>query len=452
MTTKLSVKFFLLLIVWCTPVFMQGAEEEIYSPLFRFDSVASVKQWQINAWSGEKKAKFTFVGKEEAVKFMRIEYRNSKVTLYSSVFSKIIKEKIAKTTISEFYIRYRTKKLDGRTQFQYTTQIDEKNYSFYTGLGLKRDGKWQYAKMRLGGWNKEKKKFDLSELVNLIFIFHGSGTVDISEIGVVYELLSKGNVLTVPANYLSAGFAHDNVVKIDGKIEDKERKNAGIIKNLMSFKKAPVNSGNKTIVYIRATPQGIYCAAKCYKDDMSKLKAEYKKNSVQIYKDESVEFSIDPGRTTKKFQKIAINANGCFGGILNSLENSGIRVASKKYSDRWETELFIPWNFLKLKPGVAFTIGFNTTRNCYDNVTLERTGWTTTIWNAVSKFGVVGFGKNPAKISSNTPQAQMRKIKAGSYLLIGQNTDGTAKCRVSITDPDKNTITFNLSFAVRFSA
>ena len=167
---------------------LQGAEKDVYVPLFKFDSAVSVKQWKFNPWGGEKKAKISFEEsdeKEGPAKFMRITYSGN-ATLSSSALSQILLEKIAGKSASKFYLRYRVGALTGSAQFQYINRVNDATYSYSNPLGLNRNANWQCAEAGLGGWNKEERPFNITELCDLFIIFNGNGTIDIAEIGVIY--------------------------------------------------------------------------------------------------------------------------------------------------------------------------------------------------------------------------------------------------------------------------
>lgn len=424
--------------------YAQSTANEIYQPLLKFNTAESVKQCRFNMWGGNKQGKLVFVPSKSKKNTgcLQVEYQQSKGTLSCIGLKKIIAANIIGKPVSKIYIRYRVKSLTGLAQFQFLTESGGKKYSYTNTLGLNRKPEWQYVKLAFGGWNKQREKFNLDKLINFYIIFHGSGVVNISEIGVIYNLLPGKQTFNRPKNYLKVAQKQGNKVKIDGIIDIDEQKNAGKIKDLKpSIKFPPKNANNKTITFVKATKQGLYCAAKCFKSEMTKLKAEKKKNSVRVYNDESVEFHIAKNRGSKDFRKIAVNANSAIGGIHNSLDDSGIKASSKKYSDRWETEVLIPWALLDIAPKDVFSIAFNVSRNCYDSGALERMGWSTTIWNDIANFGVISFQKNNFNATSNKfSLAELRKIAPGSYLLISPQFDGANKCRISITDPSDKTV------------
>jgi hypothetical protein len=417
----------------------------------------SAGKWQANAWGGGTlSAKLVKNQKGKFPEFIEIKAAKTRGTVSNAALFRKISTSLKKLPVSDFYIWYRCHDFKGSVT-RNTVYKDEsgKSYSYSYRLGLKNDGRWHLLKIGLKGWSRHRRPLNMNDFTGINFVFNGSGSIDIGGWGSVFKYKTLENTLTIPSKIIHAVYVDNCNIKIDGIINKNEWTGAGTITDLKDAHQQSA-SKNKTIAFIKADSKGLYCAAKCYKDKMNQLKADFKNNSVSIWQDESVEVSIDPGRTTISFTKLTVNANGFFGGISRSLDDSGIKVASKKYKDRWQTEIFIPWQFLKFDSQIPFACGININRNCYDHGKLERYGWTTTVWNAVDKFGVAVFSRNPsgsnAKICSDM---ELGKIGTGRYIFTGKTVTSDLSYKMSIYSPAKTAIhmkgqLFNRDFSIPF--
>ena len=406
-----------------------------YLPLIKFDRAETAGKWMFNAWGGDKKAKMNFEQEAngEYPGFLRLNYTKSSATLFNSSFFQDNQTQWQKMPITGFYLRYRVQKLEGRCQYEYQCGNDKNKYSFYHEMGLIRDGKWNLLKTNPGGWNKTKQPFDYKAVNAVTLIFHGSGTVDIAEFGIVVESRRKADVPTTAPQVTHALYRDNSGIRIDGRTDEEIWSSAGPA-TLVTANGQTVNSGNTTQAYMTADAKGMYFAARCFKTDMGKLKADYHSNSVTVYDDESVEFYVDPGRSTGKFRKITVNANGCFGGIHSLFEKSGISAASTKFKDRWETEVFLPWSFLGEKPEAPFVAGINVTRNCYDNGKPERTRLATSVWNAVKDFNLTVFSRMPPQKNTAGYNLETGRVDSGKYV-ITMTPPAEMTYRVSVWTP-----------------
>lgn len=435
LNSRVQYIIYLLTLIFCSIAFhgfADGDNETAYIPLVKFNQAAQSQKWVLNSWGGEKKATLSFEHDtdSEYPEFVRLNYVKSDATFNNFAFFQENKAKWQNKPVKGFYLRYRIKDLDGSSQYEYACD----KYSFYNGLGLIRDGKWNILKMNPGGWCKNNQQFSFDAVNAVNLIFHGSGTVDIAELGIIFEYSLQKNKLSAPQTMVNALYKNDSGIKLDGRI-DENIWSSGKIVRLTPANSQTADHGNNTQAFVTADAKGLYCAARCFKSDMAKLKAGYKSNSVTIYDDESIEFYIDIGRSAKKFRKVSVNANGFFGGITNSLDKSGIIAASSQFKDRWETEVFLPWDFLGETPDGPFIAGFNVTRNCYDDGRLERSGWTTSVWNAVNDFGVVNFGKIQARRQNNKDEFAVGRIGGGKYVIKMQSSPDMLY-NVSVYSPD----------------
>lgn len=416
----------------------------VYVPVVTMNDVSSADVVKFNSWGGDKKAACKIV-KDDTGKFnrlIRLFYSNSKSTLSVPQLNDFIANKIDSNPISGVYLWYRTSNTHGASWIEYND-----GNRFANKFGLKSDNAWRKLKLSLGGWNKNKQSLDIKKLQTANFVFIGSGVIDIGEIGVFYKYDTSHVKLQRLAYMLKSFLETKTKIVVDGTINADEWSGAEVIPALQSGMGKLIETNNKTVSYVKASESGLYCGIRCFKNDMSKLKADITSNSVRIYEDESVEFYLDDGRTTRNFKKIAVNANGCIGGVTNAYEKSGLLVSAKKYADRWELEILFPWRFISEKKLIPSVMGFNITRNCYDSGTIERTGWSTTVWNAVDKFGVMEFLKNTSvETVASTIKPVLRKIGDDGYILLYHARDLSSQVRVSVDTPMKKRYAFRKSY------
>ena len=412
------IKLFIVSMCLAAASIVIAAEKEtILQPLVKFDSSDAIKSCTFYAWGGEKQSKISLETASDGSyhSFLRLEYQKSSATLGSLVSGTPWQG----FPITGFYLRYRVNSLDGRSQYQYNCTDGKEKWSYFNEMGLVRDGQWHLLQTRPGGWCKTKQRFDFKQLQSFALIFHGSGSVDIAEFGMIMEARNVVGSLAAP-ELIPIRYQDNAVVKVDGNIDEPVWSKA-LPLTLLDADGKPVVSGNTTQAMVTADAQGIYFAARCYKSDMAKLKADHHGNSVKIYEDESVEFSFDLNRTRKSFAKITVNANGCFGGIHNIPD--GVKAASKRYNDRWETELFLPWNVFKQRHDIPFAAGINITRNCYDHEKIERSRLATPVWNDVAAFRLAIVDKTGGEFTT-PPDFSLKRSNSGRYLI---KPDGTEK-------------------------
>jgi hypothetical protein len=407
----------------------------ILIPLIKFETKDCIKGWTFNPWSGKKEASLAFQSGDNAGTpgYIRLKYNQTSATFTNQKFFATNIDKWQKTPIKGFYIRYRVKHLEGKSQYEYSCHKSGNPYNAFNQLGLIRDGQWHILQTTPGGWSKTKQLFSYNDVNSLNLIFHGTGTVDIAEIGITVKAQQQID-LHQAKHILHIPYLHDSEVKIDGNINETTWLATTSLR-LLQADGQPISSGNTTDAFLLADDKGLFFSAKCFKANMSKIKANFHANSVSIYNDESIELSIDMERSQGKFEKITMNANGFFGGIRNIPDNSGIIVKSTKYDNRWEVEAFIPWAHLGTKPQTPFLSGINITRNCYDGGKLERSRTGTAKWNAVSDFELAVISPKRSNDSIMNTTAHLYRISDGKYILHSPSAEELF-CNIKVWTPD----------------
>ena len=188
LNSRVQYIIYLLTLIFCSIAFQgfaDGDNETAYIPLIKFNQAAQSQKWVLNSWSGEKKATLSFEhdADSEYPDFARLNYTKSDATFNNFAFFQENKAKWQNKPVKVFYLRYRIKDLDGSSQYEYVCD----KYSFYNGMELVRDGKWNILKMNPGGWCKTSQQFSFDAVNFVNLIFHGSGTVDIAELGIIFE-------------------------------------------------------------------------------------------------------------------------------------------------------------------------------------------------------------------------------------------------------------------------
>ena len=113
---------------------------------------------------------------------------------------------------------------------------------------------------------------------------------------------------------------------------------------------------NKTDVYLGYDKEFLFASFVCHEKDMSKVKASIhnlEARDTDIWIDDCVEILLDPLASGTERYHFIINSNGIIYDALNrdAAWDSNIKVAAKKYDDRWVVEVAIPlsdFNYIPL--------------------------------------------------------------------------------------------------------
>lgn len=416
---------------------------QIPLPLVEFSAAESRSGWLANPWGGGSiKVRFVDEGGREFPSTLLVTYKDTAATLSnSSLFAKL-SEKWKEAPFTGFYISCRADMSEGNIYFQYVT---DDGLIYVNELGIRRDNAWQTINVGLGGWNREEKFLEREKLKEIHIEIRGTGTFEIGEIGVISTCRPLEGILKTPLKQVHV-FKTSAIPEIDGEIKDKEWETAARIELTLPDEEDRRYCGNrppseKTDVFIKAGKEGLYLAARCFKNDISKLKAGYTENSERVCDDECMEFYFDPGRRMSggNLKKFAINANAKTGMENPEDRRSAFDVAAGKYDNRWEMEIFLPWQTLGLEhEKTPFATGFNVTRTAYEDGNMaERSGWTTPVWNAVKDFGILLAEE---KQGDKKPEAGIDKeffgrVHKGEYLLSGKMT-GSGGYKFRLYSPD----------------
>ena len=383
------------------------AKELRLLPLITYNTPDFVERTLVNPWGGMKKAAKKYLTQRgENDTFLNVAFQKSSVTVWSRLMDSRFQEIVKNVTPEMIYIRYRSPDMEGKAQIYFISTAGEQ---FIANCGLNPDGKWNTAMVRIRGWNRNSKVMNIRDLKGFQLLLFGSGTLDIAEIGVVLAAGDTAKTPVAPERILFSGDLENGEIRLDGRIERNEWKNSLFLPRLP----LGTQDGNQTEIYLKPSESGLFLGAVCKKENISALRASFMKNSARIHEDEVVEFYFDCGKSRKHYQKIAVNANGYFGGLTSDLENCGIRTAARKNEKSWECELFVPWKFLTPSGRMPLVLGFNATRNCYDSDTVIRSGWSTLPYNDVKNFGTVLLGK--ADLRKET--LKILKMEQGNYIL-----------------------------------
>ncbi|MCM8804646.1 MAG: hypothetical protein NC833_05290 [Candidatus Omnitrophica bacterium] len=412
---------------------IEGQQNKLYTPILTFTEEETGENWFANPWGGgECKAERIVDEKDEKFKtYLRVYLNNAQMTLSNPKLFKKISSNWKDKPIHGFYFWVRfTGEFTDRIHMEYITysESEGKSYNFSNRLPVT-PGAWQKVEIPLGGFCRQTHLFDIKELHQIFIItYKVTGTLDIGEIGIVQNisviLPQKMKQVDIPFSSFS--------VKIDGKVEIKEWSDANKIELSLpddntSFICSNRKPKEETKVLMKWDKDGIFFGCIMYKKDMKKLKSDITTDTSDIWKDECIEFYFLPPeipKTIKNMRKYAVNANGKIGAHHFWRDQSvSYKIASNKYSDRWEAEFFLPWNALEMNPETTSFIGFNVTRTTYENNNVsERTGWTTTKWDGIFDFGVLLFVPQGEEfLESYINNFAFTRIDTGYYMIKGNS-------------------------------
>ncbi len=415
----------------------------VLTPLVTFKDALSRNGWKANAWGGGRAE--VVVRDSMGDRFtwhLRMNCIKTRATLSNAGLFAALRRSMRSRPITGFYLYYRTSGFDGTINMSYMCRKDGGTFAYLNSLGIKQDGKWHLLRVPLGGWNREKHLFRLDELAEIHWIFRGTGEFRIGEIGLLCSYRELPGILGPALKGMPVPRMRAFV--INGEISGQESGDSATVTLSLPDRDDSRHCSvslpqDATRVFVGWTAKGIYCAARCFKNDMRKLKADFTENAERIWQDECVEFYFDPNRSMlpKRMKKYAINANGRI-GIANIRDRHAIpETAARKYDDRWEVEMFLPWTALGIKPAIPFALGFNATRTTYDNNKLsERMGWTTPVWNATKDFGILfvtAAGKSDRAVGDG--DCLLEYAGRGKYVIRGAGIAKGARYKFTLCSP-----------------
>ncbi len=379
---------------------LSAGAETIRIPLLRFDTPEQAAGAFFNPWGGSKKGTSRF---DAASRSLLLKYENSSVTFSHKALPAVLRELVRQSPPDQYYLRYRVIRQEGTAEVQFFAK-----YSYVTPSGLRRSGKPATVSWTPGGWCREKKPLIPEELSNFYLVLHGSGEIEIHEIGALYDL------------------SHSRRIPADKTLDAVYPEN-GIF--FISSLNVNADPENPTELRISPTERGLEIRAVCRKKNMALLKAYFEENTPDIWKDESLELYFDYLKTGTKFSKFGINSNGKIGGVTSTLNTSGIQVKTLKSGTGWNADIFVPWTFLDPSGKKPFLLGFNATRNCYaEGGRLIRSGWKTVVWNACGEFGTLAVSGDA---KGNFPAPGLVQTEPGKFFLFPED-----KAYIRVFTPD----------------
>ncbi len=151
------------------------------------------------------------------------------------------------------------------------------------------------------------------------------------------------------------------VIKIDGKLDDAEWKDAAQI-SLVPYaaQKSKKETGIRTTVKVLRDAENLYFAFDCEEPEMDKLVSSKRKpDNTEIWTDSSVEIFLNPSCDRNVYYQLLMNADGSLSDLSGTKEggkadwkwNSGATAAAFKGATAWAVEVKIPLINL---PGLDF--------------------------------------------------------------------------------------------------
>ena len=414
-----------------------GQAKEILIPLVTFDDPASIRGWVADPW-GKGTAVLTMEQDGDATSCLKMEWEKSASLSNPSLVRGLSEQWKKKYRVSEFYFRYRGDFAGSWLYFYYQTKHDGKYCSFIRQVMGSNDRQWRVQRIPLGGDPEPAdhgRDFDIAELDTFCLSCRGRGSLRISEIGIVVKYT------TLDAAVSSAGSGAvclpeaTGPIVIDGAIDEEAWNAAKAIELHLADETDPrglcdsrSTPREKTEAFLAWSKSGLYGAARCFKNGMSDLEADYRDNDPDVHTDECIEIYIDPNRAgilSPEMRKFAVNANGKFGVLCfkRGDDYDGFATAARRLDDRWEMEFFVPWEVIGMTPQDADFLGFNMTRQTWGRAP-ERSGWSTIRWNGIVDFRTLVLAPAGAEGKRFGAEIDLGFVSPGNYLLYSAGTGG----------------------------
>ncbi|PCJ57371.1 MAG: hypothetical protein COA79_16010 [Planctomycetota bacterium] len=175
-----------------------------------------------------------------------------------------------------------------------------------------------------------------------------------------------------------------NAPVIDGKIDPIfQKEGTPLIYSYLNGRKNKPQEA--TTAWILSDDKNLYLAFRCFKKDPNKIVCTKTKRDDAIWKDEAVEFFLDPTNSRKKsYYHFIINAAGVIQDVYKGDKkwNCEMTVKTGKESDAWTIEVKIPFKSLNITPGNVkklWSVNFNrSARDTNDAKKYEDTAWSPT--------------------------------------------------------------------------
>jgi hypothetical protein len=232
-------------------------------------------------------------------------------------------------------------------------------------------------------------------------------------------------------------------IKIDGKLDDVDWKNADIISNFKTTNHAsPQKADPQTYVRVVYEPENIYFAIEALEPEPGKILAEVTKHDGTVYHDNTMEIFLNHPDLADAYYQIIINSIGTIfdhfvapGSPSDKSFTSHAEVKTAILNDRWVLEARIPTASLgeKCMDGQMWKVNILRNRQLTDG-TSQGSTWSSGSGHNVDLFHPVVFSRSRAVAKASLREIDSRHWKNGSF------TDVYSTSKL----PDKWTITNSL--------
>ena len=410
-----------------------GQAKEVLIPLITFDDPANTRGWIFDPWEGGS-ASLSVEQNETFTNYLNLQWGKGSGLANHALFRRLWDERKKKSRPTDFYLRIKGDFAGSWLYLCYQMKHDGKDYTFTQLVLGSDDERWRVRRIPLGGEPLgHDLDFDIDELDSIALSCRGKGSLRLGEIGVVVKYTTlDADVPSADIGPVCLPEATGPIV-IDGAIDEEAWKAAKTIELHPADKDDPrglcdprLTPREKTKAFLLWDKSGLYGAARCSKNDMSDLKADYTGNDPDMHTDECIEIYIDPNRAEilwPEIRKFAVNANGKVGVLRfkRAEDYDGFISAARKLKDRWEMEFFVPWEVIGMTPQVADFLGFNITRQTWGR-TPERSGWATLPWNGIADFRTLVLAPAGATGKRFPTEIDLGFVSPGDYLLYSAGT------------------------------
>lgn len=158
-----------------------------------------------------------------------------------------------------------------------------------------------------------------------------------------------------------------NPPKIDGKLDDPCWQSASSVTKFTVLETTRP-SDFRTCAYLAYDDSGIYVAVRCLDADPKSIRASVSEHGEGVFRDDSVEIMIDPGRTKARYFQFVVGAGG---GTFDAARTRGgvgedddwtadWQAAAAVGRDGWSAEIAIPYHTLQItqNPGTVWGVNF----------------------------------------------------------------------------------------------
>ncbi len=180
----------------------------------------------------------------------------------------------------------------------------------------------------------------------------------------------------------------DGKVTLDGSLNDKPWN--GATKVMLPLRNGDTPD-NKTECYLMYDSNNLYIGFKCYDSQMNKVKGNILKRDGFVWLDDSVELFINPS-ARENYYHLGVSVSGAqYDGLKNNPAwNGDWQAKTKKFKDRWECEIRIPFEIMGLS---AFDSGDWRINLCRENKKAQEfSAWSPTYesgFHSKEHFGIL---------------------------------------------------------------